>query len=88
MSGVQHAIVELERESCGLPQASDDGGWRVISKSDMVDNIFADGYLRSEDLHDEHSIQQRMDAMNAVDLKTKNKQLLTKSFSQLLRGRW
>jgi hypothetical protein len=41
-------------------------GWRVIYKSHMDDNILADGYLRSEDLHDEHPIQQGMDAMNAV----------------------
>ena len=41
-------------------------GWRVIYKSHMEDNILADGYLRSEDLHDEHPIQQGMDAMNAV----------------------
>jgi hypothetical protein len=41
-------------------------GWRVIYKSHMDDNILADGYLRSEDLYDEHPIQQGMDAMNAV----------------------
>jgi len=41
-------------------------GWRVIYRSDMEDNILADGYLRSEDLHDEHPIQQGMDAMSAV----------------------
>ncbi|WP_458190603.1 hypothetical protein [Haladaptatus sp. NG-WS-4] len=42
-------------------------GWRVIYKSEMEDNILADGYLRSEDLHDEHPIQQGMDAMNEVE---------------------
>jgi len=41
-------------------------GWRVIFKSHMEDNILADGYLRSEGLHNEHPIQQGMDAMNAV----------------------
>ncbi|MFC4990421.1 hypothetical protein [Saliphagus infecundisoli] len=41
-------------------------GWRVIYKSEMDDNILADGYLRSEDLYDEHPIRQGMDAMNAV----------------------
>lgn len=41
-------------------------GWRVVYKNTMEDNILADGYLRSEDLHDEHPIQQGMDAMNAV----------------------
>jgi hypothetical protein len=41
-------------------------GWRVIYKSDMKDNILADSYLRSEDLHNEHPIQQGMDAMSAV----------------------
>jgi hypothetical protein len=41
-------------------------GWRAIYTSDMEDNILADGYLRSEDLHDEHPIQQGMDTMNAV----------------------
>ncbi|MFC4990605.1 hypothetical protein [Saliphagus infecundisoli] len=41
-------------------------GWKVIYKSDMDDNILADGYLRSEELYDEHPIQQGMDAMNAV----------------------
>jgi len=41
-------------------------GWRVIFRSEMEDNILADGYLRSEDLHDEHPIQQGMDAMHAV----------------------
>jgi hypothetical protein len=44
-------------------------GWKVIYKSEMEDNILADGYLRSEDLHDEHPIQQGMDAMNAVGSK-------------------
>jgi hypothetical protein len=52
-------------------------GWRMIYTSDMEDNIFADGYLRSEDLHDEHPIQQGMDAMNAVA-----------SEDPLLNGRW
>lgn len=41
-------------------------GWKVIFRSEMEDNILADGYLRSEDLHDEHPIQQGMDAMHAV----------------------
>jgi len=41
-------------------------GWRVIFRSEMEDNILADGYLRSEDLYDEHPIQQGMDAMHAV----------------------
>ena len=41
-------------------------GWRVIFKSEMEDNILSDGYLRSEDLHDEHPIQQGMDAMHAA----------------------
>jgi hypothetical protein len=41
-------------------------GWRVIFQSEMEDNILADGYLRSEDLHDEHPIQQGMDAMQAA----------------------
>jgi hypothetical protein len=44
-------------------------GWRVIYKSEMEDNVLADGYLRSEDLHDEHPIQQGMDAMIAVGSK-------------------
>lgn len=38
-------------------------GWRVIFNSEMEDNILSDGFLRSEDLHDEHPIQQGMDAM-------------------------
>ena len=41
-------------------------GWRVIFKSEMEDNILSDGYLRSEDLHDGHPIQQGMDAMHAA----------------------
>jgi len=41
-------------------------GWRVIFQSEMEDNILSDGYLRSEDLHDEHPIQQGMDAMEAA----------------------
>ena len=41
-------------------------GWQVIFKSEMEDNILSDGYLRSEDLHDEHPIQQGMDAMRAA----------------------
>ncbi|MFT4892212.1 MAG: hypothetical protein ACI9YT_003153 [Halobacteriales archaeon] len=41
-------------------------GWRVIFKSEMEDNILSDGHLRSEDLHDEHPIQQGMDAMHAA----------------------
>ena len=41
-------------------------GWRVIFQSGMEDNILSDGYLRSEDLHDEHPIQQGMDAMQAA----------------------
>lgn len=41
-------------------------GWRVIFKSEMEDNILSDGYLRSEDLHDDHPIQQGMDAMQAA----------------------
>jgi len=41
-------------------------GWRVIFHSDMEDNILSDGYLRSEDLHKEHPIQQGMDAMEAT----------------------
>ena len=41
-------------------------GWRVIFKSEMEDNILSDGYLRTEDLHDEHPIQQGMDAMHAA----------------------
>ena len=41
-------------------------GWKVIFRSEMEDNILADGYLRSEDLHDEHPIQQGMDAMEDV----------------------
>jgi hypothetical protein len=41
-------------------------GWRVIFTSEMEDNILSDGYLRSEDLHDDHPIQQGMDAMQAA----------------------
>ena len=41
-------------------------GWRVIFKSEMEDNILSDGYLRSEDLHDDHPIQQGMDAMETA----------------------
>ncbi|MHC3439984.1 hypothetical protein ACYJ1Y_18380 [Natrialbaceae archaeon A-gly3] len=41
-------------------------GWRMIYESDMEDNILSDGFLRSEDLHEGHPIQQGMDAMNAV----------------------
>jgi hypothetical protein len=41
-------------------------GWRVIFQSGMEDNILSDGYFRSEDLHDEHPIQQGMDAMQAA----------------------
>ena len=41
-------------------------GWKVIYKGAMEDNILADGYLRSEDLYEEHPIQQGMDAMSAV----------------------
>jgi hypothetical protein len=41
-------------------------GWTVIFQSEMEDNILADGFLRSEDLHDEHPIQQGMDAMQAA----------------------
>ena len=41
-------------------------GWEVIFTSGMEDNIVSDGYLRSEDLHDEHPIQQGMDAMRAA----------------------
>jgi hypothetical protein len=41
-------------------------GWKVIFRSEMEDNILSDGYLRSEDLHDEHPIQQGMDAMHTA----------------------
>jgi len=32
----------------------------------IEDNILSDGYLRSEDLHEEHPIQQGMDAMEVT----------------------
>jgi len=41
-------------------------GWTVIFRSEMEDNILADGYLRSEDLNEEHPIQQGMDAMQTA----------------------
>ena len=41
-------------------------GWRVVYESGMEDNILSDGFLRSEELYEEHPIQQGMDAMSAV----------------------
>jgi len=41
-------------------------GWRIIYESGMKDNILSDGFLRSEELYEEHPIQQGMDAMSAV----------------------
>ncbi|UHQ98413.1 hypothetical protein HYG81_19195 (plasmid) [Natrinema zhouii] len=41
-------------------------GWRVVYESGMEDNILSDGFLRSEELYEEHLIQQGMEAMNAV----------------------
>lgn len=38
-------------------------GWEVIYRSEMEDNIIEDGFLRSEDLYDDHPIRQGMDAM-------------------------
>lgn len=38
-------------------------GWEVIYQSEMHDNILADGFLRSEDLYDDHPIQEGMDAL-------------------------
>lgn len=45
----------------------DDGqGWEVIYTSDMEDNIIADGFLSTEDLHEDHPIQEGLDAMAAA----------------------
>lgn len=41
-------------------------GWEVIYQSEMQDNIIADGALRSEDMYDDHPIQEGMDALTGV----------------------
>ena len=41
-------------------------GWTVIFQSEMEDDILADGFLRSEALHDEHPSQQGMDAIQVT----------------------
>lgn len=46
----------------------EDRGWKVIYQSDMENNILEDGFLRSEDLHEDHPIQEGMDALNGVSL--------------------
>jgi len=43
-------------------------GWKVIYQSDMENNILEDGSLRSEDLHENHPIQEGMDAFRGVGL--------------------
>jgi hypothetical protein len=63
---VMYAAMFIGEDWVTVVNYNEGQGWEVIYTSDMEDNILADGFLNTQDLHDDHPIQQGMDAMAAA----------------------
>lgn len=65
---IMHGAMFIGEDWVTAVNYEENRGWKVIYQSDMENNIVEDGFLRSEDLHDDHPIQEGMDALRGVRL--------------------